>query len=466
MKKHKKGLPIHNNVLITDAGAEGVSVAHINGKVVFVPYTVPGDVVDVQVTGKRKSYCFGKALVFHTLSDKRTTPLCSHFGVCGGCRWQHMKYEEQLFYKQKQVDDAFLRIAKVEYPALNPIIAADPIYHYRNKLEYTFASRSWIDDNHHSPDGFALGFHVPGLFDKVLDITHCYLQEEPTNKIRMAIRKYSSEKQLEYYDIRNHTGLLRNLMIRSASTNEWMVVVIFALPLMEEIEAMMAFLQKTFPEINSLNFAINEKMNDSLDGIEIINYSGKEYITEVLDNISYRISPASFFQTNSCQALQLYLKTIEFAQLTGNENVYDLYCGTGSISLFAARNAAKVVGIEYVEASVANARTNAELNNINNTVFYAGDMVNVLNDELIATEGKPDVIITDPPRAGMHPKVVEKIIELLPKRIVYVSCNPATQARDIALMDEFYKVDALQPVDMFPHTYHVENVAVMSRKGN
>lgn len=466
MSKNKAKGKIIENVLVQEIADEGRCMAkQEDGLVLFIEKAAPGDVVDVMLKKKRSNHAIGEAVKFHSYSDLRSEAFCQHFGVCGGCKWQHVQYDTQLFYKEKQVRDALTRIAKVELPEIQPIIGSDKIQYYRNKLEFSFSNRKWLTNEEIKSgvdmDRRGLGFHVPGQFDKVLDLAECHLQAEPSNSIRMAVREYVLANELEFFDIKFQNGLLRNIMIRTTTLNETMVLVQFFKPEMDEIEGLMNFLKTKFPEITSLFYVINQKQNDTFLDQETILFHGLEYITENLDGLKFRISPKSFFQTNSEQALILYKATLDFAQLKGDELVYDLYCGTGTITNFLARNAKKIIGIEYVENAVADARINSEINGITNTDYFDGDMKNVLVADFVAKHGKPDVIITDPPRAGMDKEVVECIMEVAPERIVYVSCNPGTQARDLAIMDEKYRVVGVQPVDMFPHTSHVENVVLL-----
>lgn len=407
---------------------------------------------------------------FLTLSPLRCEPICEHSGECGGCKWQSLPYPNQLEFKQRQVFDQLSRIGGIELPEIEPILGANKTEYYRNKLEFTFSNKRWITREEAATgvefnrEQGALGFHIPGMFDKVLDIKRCHLQAEPSNAIRLAVRKFAMDSQMSFYDVRAHTGLLRNLMIRTSSTGEIMVIVMFAIESETERLAMLEMLRNKFPQITSLGYVINEKLNDSIGDQTVINYSGKPYIEEVMEGLRFRINPKSFYQTNSEQAYNLYKITREFAGLTGSEIVYDLYTGTGTIANFVARSAAKVVGIEYVPEAIEDAKHNSELNGINNTLFFAGDMKDVLNAKFISTHGKPDVIILDPPRAGIHEDVAKTILAAAPSRIVYVSCNPATQARDLAIFDQAYRVDRVAPVDMFPHTHHVENVVLLSRR--
>lgn len=461
--------PLLENVEIKKIAAEGKSIAYIDEKILFVPNTVPGDVVDVQVTRKRKSFMEGFVVKTHQLSELRTPPFCPHFGVCGGCKWQNLPYEMQLQFKQQEVIDNLERIGKVELQHISPILGSAQTTLYRNKLEFTFSSKRFLTREEIGQDADiertpALGFHVPGLFDKVVDISTCYLQGNFSNEIRNFIKEYALKHRLEFFDIRNQEGFLRTLIIRTSSTGEIMVVLAFFHEDRQEREALLDALQRQFPQISSLMYVINEKANDTLTDQEIVCYAGKDHIFEEMEGLRFKIGPKSFYQTNSGQAYKLYSRTRELAGLTGKETVYDLYTGTGSIANFVAREAAKVIGIEYVPEAIEDAKINSAINGIANTVFYAGDMKDVLNDEFITAHGHPDVIITDPPRAGMHPDVVATILKAAPDRIVYVSCNSATQARDLHLMDERYKVMAVQSVDMFPHTHHVENIVLLQKR--
>ncbi len=475
-KSKKKVLPILENVPVIDASSDGQSVGRIEDVVVFIKNAVPGDVVDVQVTRKKNKFREGKAVVFHVYSDKRVTPLCQHFGTCGGCKWQYMDYTWQLFYKQKQVKDALTRLIKIELPEIENIIPSEKTYYYRNKLEFTFSNKKWltqeqIDDKtiafgegKDEVSRNALGFHIPGMFDKILDIDTCHLQEEPSNAIRNEIKRYALEHQLSFFDLREQVGLLRNIIIRSTSTGEWMLIVSFHYDDKPVIEKLLDHVSDKFPEITSLHYVINSKRNDTISDLEIILYKGKDSIYEQMEQLQFKISPKSFYQTNSEQAYKLYKVTRELAAICDTDVVYDLYTGTGTIANFVAHQAKKVVGIEYVPAAIEDAKVNSQINSIHNTSFYAGDMKDVLNDAFINENGKPDVIITDPPRAGMHDDVTKKIIEIAPERIVYVSCNPATQARDLQFLDVAYRVVKVQPVDMFPQTHHVENVVLLHKR--
>jgi 23S rRNA (uracil1939-C5)-methyltransferase len=475
-KNDKKPLPILENVTVLDASSDGQSVGRIDDMVVFIKDSVPGDIVDVQITRKKNKFREGKAITIHHFSDKRTNAVCSHFGTCGGCKWQNMNYEWQLFYKQKQVKDALTRLIKIELPEIDKIIPSKKNYHYRNKLEFTFSNKKWLtleqinDKNIKFGDGEgelsrnALGFHIPGAFDKVLDINNCYLQEEPSNAIRNEIKKYALANKLSFFDLREQQGLLRNIIIRSTSTGEWMLIIAFYYDDKTVIENLLNHLADKFPQITSLQYVINSKKNDTISDLKINVFKGNDSIYEQMENLKFRISPKSFYQTNSEQAYELYKVTRDFAGIKNTDIVYDLYTGTGTIANFVAHQAKKVVGVEYIPSAIEDAKINSQINYINNTVFYAGDMKDVLNNEFIETNGKPNVIITDPPRAGMHDDVTNKILDIAAERIVYVSCNPATQARDLQLLDKKYKVLKVQPVDMFPQTHHVENVVLLELK--
>jgi len=468
VSKNRANGNIISTVFVEEMADEGRCVAKQDGLVIFIEKAAPGDVVDVELKRKKSSYAMGEAVHYHQLSPNRVQPFCQHFGTCGGCKWQHVAYSTQLFYKEKQVRDALTRIAKVELPEVQPILGSESIRYYRNKMEFSFTNRKWLTleeiRSGEEMDRRGLGFHVPGAFDKVLDLEECYLQEEPSNSIRSAIREYALKHELGFFDLKNQGGLLRNVMIRTTTLGEVMVLVQFFEPLHDQIQDLLRYLKETFPAITSLFYVINAKHNDTFLDQETILFHGQAYIVEDLDGLKFRISPKSFFQTNSKQALLLYRKALEFAQLSGNELVYDLYCGTGTITNFLSRNAQRVVGVEYVENAVEDARINSEINGIANTVYFAGDMKKVLSTDFIEQNGRPDVIVTDPPRAGMDKEVVECILQAAPQRVVYVSCNPATQARDLALMDGDYKVAAVQPVDMFPHTSHVETVVLLERR--
>ena len=468
-RKNKEPIEV-KNLLITDAGAEGMAVAKIEGLTVFVPYVVPGDIVDIQIFKKKKKYAEGRVTQLVQPSEERCEARCAHFGLCGGCKWQIMPYEQQLFYKQKQVEDAFKHLGKFEFPELQPIMASEKQYFYRNKLEYTFSSLRWLSDEDNAlreagqpVETDALGFHIPGKFDRVLDIESCYLQEEPSNSIRLALKQFAKNNNLTFYNIRTHEGLLRNVVIRTSSTKELMVIMIFS-RYDDEARSVMDFLSESFPQITSLLYIINDKLNDSFTDLQVHVFKGEAFIYEKMEDLKFKIGPVSFFQTNTAQACRLYSVAREFAAIGEGDVVYDLYTGTGTIANFVAKQARKVVGIEYVESAIEDARVNSETNGIENTVFYAGDMAQVLTKEFVEANGTPDVVITDPPRAGMAPKVVQTLLDIEPKRIVYVSCNPATQARDLTLLNEKYVVARVQPVDMFPQTHHVENVVLLIKR--
>lgn len=470
MARKKKQLPQLNEVTITDVAAEGKAIAKVNDMVVFVPFVAPGDVVDIQITRKKNKYAEGRAVFFHSYSEKRSEPFCRHFGVCGGCKWQHLPYEEQIRYKQKQVYDNLTRIGKIEAEEWLPILGSEKTQFYRNKLEFTFSNKKWLTQEEvESGASFdcmdALGFHIPGMFDKVLDIDKCWLQEDVSNRIRLCIKEYClAHEGYDFFDLRNQTGLMRNIIIRTASTGEIMLIVVFFREDKERREALLAHIAGQFPEITSLLYIINEKCNDTITDQEVLVYRGKDHIIEEMEGLKFKVGPKSFYQTNSEQAYNLYKVARSFAGLTGSELVYDLYTGTGTIANFVSRSARKVVGIEYVPEAIEDAKVNAALNGIENTLFFAGDMKDVLAEEFIAEHGRPDVIITDPPRAGMHDDVIKTILFAEPQKIVYVSCNPATQARDLSLLNVKYDVKKVQPVDMFPHTHHVENVVLLEKR--
>ncbi|MEJ1222206.1 23S rRNA (uracil(1939)-C(5))-methyltransferase RlmD [Sediminicola sp. 1XM1-17] len=467
-KKNKR--QIFENVTVVDAGAKGKTIGKApDGRVIFLTNTVPGDVVDVQTTKKRKAYFEGTAIKFHTLSDKRTKPECQHFGVCGGCKWQDMGYEHQLFYKQKEVENNLIRIGHLELPAVTPILGSKKQYFYRNKMEFSFSDSRWltyeeINSKDEIADRNALGFHIPGMWDKILDIKKCHLQADPSNAIRLAIKDFANKHDLPFFNPRNQEGLLRTLMIRTSSNGEIMVLVQFFDDNKQQRTLLMDFIKETFPEITSLLYVINQKQNDTIYDQKIECYAGRDHIFEEMEGLKFKINAKSFYQTNSEQAYELYKITRDFAGLTGDELVYDLYTGTGTIAQFVAKKAKKVVGIEAVPVAIEDAKANAKLNNIDNVAFFAGDMKNIFNAGFIATNGKPDVIITDPPRDGMHKDVVQQILNIAPKKVVYVSCNSATQARDLELMKDQYKITKLQPVDMFPQTHHVENVVLLEKR--
>lgn len=467
MARKRKELPLLKDITITDVAAEGKSIARVNEMVVFIPFGAPGDVADIKIDRKKHSYAEGHIDKLTTPSHIRINPVCEHFEVCGGCRWQHLPYEFQLQCKQKQVKDALERIAKVELPEISHILGSKKIWEYRNKMEYTFSNKSWLtfeqlQSGQDFPDRNAAGFHIPGAFDKVLDINKCHLQDDLGNRIRNFIKNQAKSCGYSFYDLKELHGLLRTIMIRITSTGQVMLLVCFGEDNKEAINELMKAISEQFHEITSLLYTVNTKANDTFSDLDIITYSGLPYIEEEMEGLKFRIGPKSFYQTNSLQAYELYKVARKFADFHGNELVYDLYTGTGTIANFVSRSCRKVIGIEYVPEAIEDAKINSKLNGIDNTLFFAGDMKNVLTAEFIDCHGHPDVMIIDPPRAGMHTDVVNVILKALPKRIVYVSCNPATQARDIQLLDERYKVETVQPVDMFPHTHHVENVVSMT----
>ena len=469
-----KQKPILEKVLIEDYAAEGKSLARVDGKVVFVEGAVPGDVVDIQLQKNKADWAEGFAKYFHSYAEMRVKPFCTHFGVCGGCQWQMLPYEQQLKYKHKQVVDNLTRIAKVVLPEIQPILGAPATEGYRNKVEYTFATEKFIpfDEfkvlkaNGEAPQKLpgAGGFHARGFFEKVVEIDTCHLQIEPTNLMRKAVVNFAIENEMPFYNIKQHQGWLRNMFVRNTTDGQWMVNLILGYEDTEKREALLNLLLKQFPQITTLLYTINTKRNDSMQDLVPQVFFGKGYITEMLEDFAFKISPKSFFQTNSKQAERLYQVTRDFAELTGKEVVYDLYCGTGSIGIFCSKQAKKIVGVEFVADAIEDAKENASMNNLKETAFFAGDVIDICDDAFFETHGKPDVIITDPPRAGMHEKLVRKLLEMEAPTIVYVSCNPATQARDLALLDEKYKVTKIQPVDMFPHTLHIENVVQLKRK--
>lgn len=477
MSRKKKPLPILEHITITDVAAEGKSLVRVDDKVIFVPFTVPGDVVDLQITKKKHKYCEARVLRFIEYSNVRAIPRCEHFGICGGCKWQNLPYEEQLKAKQKQVFDQLTRIGKIDLPEFLPILGSVKQFEYRNKLEFGFSNKRWLTNEQvASGETFsnmnAVGFHITGAFDKIYPIEKCHLMDDLHNRLRNAIRDYAFEHELSFYDLRAQHGLLRDMMIRNSNTGEWMLLIQFgktidtgngadAWELTEEGRGLMQYIADTFPEITSLLWVYNPKCNDTFGDLPVHVFKGNDHIFETMEDLRFKVGPKSFYQTNTEQAYHLYCVARDFANLTGNELVYDLYTGTGTIANFVARKAKKVIGIEYVPEAIEDAKVNSEINGIDNTLFYAGDMKDILTEEFIAKHGRPDVIITDPPRAGMHEDVVNTILQARPKRIVYVSCNPATQARDLALMDAQYKVAAVRPVDMFPHTPHVENVVLL-----
>jgi len=472
VSRKKKPLPLLEKITITDVAAEGKALAKVNDLVVFVPYVVPGDVVDLQVKRKKNKYAEAVAVKFHEYSPKRAVPFCQHYGVCGGCKWQCLSYEDQIKYKQKQVTDNLTRIGKVELPEISPILGSEKTEFYRNKLEFTFSDKRWLTEEEVRAEVTydqmnAVGFHIPGAFDKVLAIEKCWLQDDISNQIRNTIRDYAYEHGLAFYNIRNHEGLLRNLMIRTSSTGELMVLLqvrVSADQDVDDTKALLAHVAGKFPQITSLLYVVNNKQNDTINDLDVVVFKGNDHIFEEMEGLRFKVGPKSFYQTNSEQAYNLYKVARDFAGLTGDELVYDLYTGTGTIANFVSRRARKVVGIEYVPEAIEDAKVNSAINGIENTLFFAGDMKDMLTQDFINEHGRPDVIITDPPRAGMHNDVIDVILFAEPKRIVYVSCNPATQARDLQLLDAKYKVTAVQPVDMFPHTHHVENVVLLEKK--
>lgn len=461
---------VFDHIKVLDAGAKGVSVAKApDGKVIFIPNVVPGDVVDIQTLKKRKAYYEGKAVRFHEFSEHRIEPICEHFGVCGGCKWQNMKYSQQLLYKQNEVKNHLQRIGKIELPEFEPILGSDKQFFYRNKMEFGFSNSRWLtQDEIESEEDLgnrnALGFHIPKMWDKILDIKKCHLQEDPSNEIRNEIRDFANLNNLSFFNPRSHEGLLRTLMLRTASTGEIMVLIQFFEDDKQNRELLLNHLYEKFPKITSLQYVINQKANDTLYDTNIKLYKGRDYILEEMEGLKFSINAKSFYQTNSNQAFELYKITRDFAGLTGNEIVYDLYTGTGTIAQFVSKKAKKVIGVESVPEAIIDAKANAERNNITNCEFFVGDMKVVFNEAFIAKHGQPDVIITDPPRDGMHKDVIEQILKIEPQKIVYVSCNSATQARDLALMDEKYKVTRVRPVDMFPQTHHVENVVLLEKR--
>lgn len=487
MGRKKKSLPILENVTITDIAAEGKALARVNDMVVFVPWAVPGDVVDLQVTRKKHSFCEARIARFIEESPLRIKPQCAHFGICGGCKWQNLPYEEQLKFKQNQVMQQLRRIGHIELPECQPILGSVKTFEYRNKLDFGCSSKQWLTDEEMKagvPFQPSIGFHISGAFDKVLPISKCHLMDDLNNRIRNFISEYAKAHDITFYDLRAQHGLLRDLVMRNSLSGEWMLIVQFGPKeqiqnnkeaVAEEVATMSQFDHETamsvleaihteFPEISSLLWVYNPKCNDTFGDLDVNTYYGTDFIYELMEDLKFKVGPKSFYQTNTEQAYHLYSVAREFANLSGNELVYDLYTGTGTIANFVAKNARKVVGIEYVPEAIEDAKINSQVNNIENTLFYAGDMKDILTEDFVAEHGRPDVIITDPPRAGMHPDVINVILGAQPKRIVYVSCNPATQARDLQLMDADYKVIAVQPVDMFPHTPHVENVVLLERR--
>ena len=474
MSRKKKPFPVLENITITDVAAEGKALTRVGEMVVFVPFAVPGDIVDLQIKKKKHSYCEAEVVRFIKYSNVRATPKCEHFGVCGGCKWQNLPYEEQLKAKQKQVYDQLRRIGKVELPEFQPIMGSVKTFEYRNKLEFGCCNKRWLTKEQVA-SGFkydnmnGIGFHITGAFDKILPIEKCWLMDDIHNQIRNAIRDYAFENNLNFFDLRGQKGLLRDIIIRNSNTGEWMVIVQFHYDQEGDEQKAKALLQHVadrFPQITALMYVNNQKCNDTIGDQDVMVFKGNDHIFETMEGLKFKVGPKSFYQTNTDQAYLLYKVAREFAQLTGEEIVYDLYTGTGTIANFVAHKAKKVIGIEYVPEAIEDAKVNSQVNGIENTSFFAGDMKDILTDDFIAEHGRPDVIITDPPRAGMHPDVISVIMKARPKRIVYVSCNPSTQARDLQLLDAEYKVVKVQPVDMFPHTPHVENVVLLELKNN
>ncbi len=466
----KKKFHLFENIEVVDTAAKGKTVAKSpDGRVVFLSNAVPGDIVDIRTGRKRKSYFEGKAIKFHHLSDKRVDPVCEHFGLCGGCKWQHMNYEDQLFYKQKEVTNNLLRIGHLELPEVTPIAGCEKIYFYRNKMEFSFSDSRWLTEEElksdiEFEDKNACGFHIPGMWDKILDVNQCHLQEDPSNAIRNSIKEFAIENNIAFFNPRQRTGILRTLMIRISSTGEIMLVLQLFKEDKEKRELLLNHIANTFNEITSLQYIINEKGNDSIYDQDIILFKGRDHIFEEMEGLKFKINAKSFYQTNSTQAYELYKIARDFADLQGDEIVYDLYTGTGTIAQFVASKAKKVVGVEAVPQAIEDAKENAKMNGIENTVFYDGDMAKVFTQDFIEENGHPDLIITDPPRDGMHQKVVAQILNILPEKVVYISCNSATQARDLALMKEEYVIEKSQAVDMFPQTHHVENVVLLKRR--
>jgi len=470
----KKPLPLLEKIEITDFAAEGKSLARVNDLVIFVPYVVPGDVVDLQIVRKKHNYCEAKAVKFHEYSKLRIKPICPHFGVCGGCKWQNLSYSKQLFFKQQQVIDNLERIGKINLPEVMPIIGAENTERYRNKIEFSFSNKRWLTDAEVAADikyenMNGVGFHIPGAFDKVLDIKECYLMDSIQDRVRNGVRIFANENHISFFDLRQQIGVLRDMMFRTSNSEEVMLVFQFHFTNSEEqaqAESVLFYIDQTFPEITTIVWVNNLKCNDTIADLETHIYKGSGFVYELMEDLKFKVGPKSFYQTNNAQAYNLYKTVRNFCELTGKELVYDLYTGTGTIANFIARQANFVIGIEYVEEAISDAKVNAELNHIDNVKFVAGDMKDILNEDFITENGTPDVIITDPPRAGMHADVIQSIFYAHPEKIVYVSCNPATQARDLALLDKMYEVNAIQPVDMFPHTQHIENVVLLKRRDN
>lgn len=469
MGKNRRKKPFLERVEISDVASEGKAIAKVDEMAVFVPYAIPGDIVDVQVTKKRRRFMEGRVTKFHKYSEDRVEALCEHFGTCGGCKWQILPYEKQLYYKQKQVEDQLVRIGKIDIPEISPILGSEKTEFYRNKMEFTFSNKRWLTEEEvqsqeEIPQSNSVGFHIPGMFDKIVDVNKCWLQPSPSNEIRNAVRAYALENGLTFFDLKQQVGFLRTMIVRTSSTGETMVILALYYEDVEAREKLMQFIADTFPNLTSLMYVINEKANDTITDQEIVVFKGRDYILEEMEGIQFKIGPKSFYQTNSAQAYELYKITRDFACLTGSENVYDLYTGTGTIANFVAKNAKHVVGVEYVPEAIEDAKLNAKNNSITNTTFFAGDMKDILTEGFVLKHGKPDVIITDPPRAGMHEDVLKVMLQAAPDKIVYVSCNPATQARDLQFLDEKYAVTRVQPVDMFPHTHHVENVVLLEKR--
>ncbi len=475
-KRNRNRYPLYEKVEITDLAIEGKAIGKVKNKnpdqgdlTIFVSKTVPGDIVDVQINKKKKNYKEGYPVKFHKYSEKRIEAPCRHFGICGGCTRQQLSYDEQLKYKQKQIEDVLKRIAKIELPEINKILPAPETQYYRNKLEFSFSNARWLTEEEvksdkNISDFKALGFHIPGRFDKILDIEECLLQKSPSNEIRLFIKNFAVKNNYDFFNLYKKEGFLRNLIIRTSETNEIMIILSVFKNDTEKIFKILNAVSEKFPKITSINYVINNKLNDSITDLEIVNYKGKDHISEKMNNIKYIIGPKSFYQTNSKQAKNLYQTVKYFANFKGSETVYDLYTGTGTIANFIAEEVKKVIGLEYVEEAVKDAEKNSEINNITNTAFFAGDIKNLLTEDFFRQNGKPDVIITDPPRAGMHKNVINAILNASPEKIIYISCNAATQARDIQLLDNNYKVEKVQPVDMFPHTHHTENVILLKKK--
>lgn len=472
MSRKNKPLPILPEVTITDISSDGRAITRHEGMVVFVPFVIPGDVVDLQITRKRHNYCEAKVLRFIEYSAGRAQPFCPHFGICGGCKWQHLPYTDQLKAKQQQIYDQFVRIGKVNIPEIQPIIGSEKTSRYRNKLEFSCSNKRWLTTEEIASgtqfDNMnAIGFHITGAFDKVFPIEDCHLMDDLNNQIRNEIRDYAIRENISFFDLREQHGLLRDIVIRNSNTGDWMVIIQFKFETDDDKKRAMRLLRHlgdTFPQISSLLYVDNQKGNDTFGDLDVHVFKGKDYILETMNELKFKVGAKSFYQTNTRQALRLYQTAKDMAQLTGKELVYDLYTGSGTIANFVADSAQKVIGIEYVPEAIENAKYNSKLNNIDNTLFHAGDMKDVLDDNFVSKHGQPDVIITDPPRAGMHPDVIKTILRMAPDRIVYVSCNPATQARDVSMLDSLYKIEAVQPVDMFPHTIHVENVVLLSKR--